>query len=110
MLHPDCILHSDEFAALIGSPKRIEGGRRVAEFFKGAASTAVRTTIAGVPGAAWAPNEKVRVAFSFSFDGERIIDIELIADRKRLDALGVELLDDEDKPSGVWGARRRILL
>lgn len=94
LLHPECVLRSDEFAALLGSPERIEGGGSVAEFFNGAAAAAVRTTIGGTPGAAWAPNGKVRVAFRFSFRDDRIVEIELIADRKRLADLGVELLDD----------------
>ncbi|HUZ17092.1 MAG TPA: RNA polymerase subunit sigma-70, partial [Spirochaetia bacterium] len=63
------------------------------DFFNGAASAAVRAMIGGVAGAAWAPNGKVRVAFSFTFGDERIVDIELIADRKRLQQLGVVLLD-----------------
>ncbi len=93
LLHPDCMLRSDEFATLLGSPKKIEGGRKVAEFFNGAASAAVRTTVGGVAGAAWAPNGKVRVAFSFAFKDEKIVAIELVADRKRLQELGVVLLD-----------------
>lgn len=93
LLDPECVLRSDEYAALLGAPKRIEGGRHVADFFNGSSSSAVRTTIGGVAGAAWAPNGKVRVAFSFAFRGDRIVDIELIADRKRLQQLGVLLLD-----------------
>ncbi|HUX22894.1 MAG TPA: sigma-70 family RNA polymerase sigma factor [Spirochaetia bacterium] len=94
LLHPECVLRSDEFAALIGTPKKIEGGSRVAEFFNGTASAAVRTTIGGVAGAAWAPNGKVRAAFSFTFKDDRIVDIELIAEPSRLQALGVVLLDE----------------
>jgi hypothetical protein len=52
----------------------------------------LRETIGGVAAAAWAPNGKVRVAFKFTFSDRRIIDIELIADRKRLAGLGVVLL------------------
>ncbi len=93
VLDPECVLRADEFASLLGSPKKIEGGTNVADFFNGAASAAVRATIGGVAGAAWAPNGKARVAFSFTFRDERIVDIELIADRKRLQQLGVVLLD-----------------
>lgn len=93
LLDPECVLASDEFASLLGSPKRIDGGRNVADFFNGAASAAVRATINGVAAAAWAPNGKVRVAFSFAFRDGRIADIELIADRKRLGQLDVVLLE-----------------
>ena len=92
LLHPECALRADEFATLLGGPKPIKGGRNVAEFFNGKAGAAVRATIGGVAGGAWAPNGKVRVAFSFTFRDERIVDIELIADRKRLEELGVVLL------------------
>lgn len=92
LLHPDCALRPDEFALLLGSPKRIDGGRKVAEFFNGKGGGAVRATIHGVAGAAWAPNGRVRVAFNFSFRDGKIADIELIADRKRLQDLGVEIL------------------
>lgn len=93
LLDPECVIRSDEFASLLGSPKRIEGSRNVADFFNGAASDAVRATIRGVAGAAWAPNGKVRVAFSFTFRDNRILGIEFVADQKRLKELGVELLD-----------------
>ena len=94
LLDPECVLEADEFATLMGGPKPIEGGRKVAEFFNGRAAAAVRATIHGVSGGAWAPNGKVRVAFSFTFRNERIVGIELIADRKRLQELGVQLLEN----------------
>ena len=93
LLDPECVLRADDFASLMGAPKPINGGRNVADFFNGKAAAAVRATIGGVAGAAWAPNGKVRVAFSFTFRDERIVDIELIADRKRLQQLGVVLMD-----------------
>jgi RNA polymerase sigma-70 factor (ECF subfamily) len=93
VLHPECVFRTDEFAQLIGAPKPITGGRNVAEFFNGGASDARRATIDGVAGAAWAPHGKLRAAFSFTFRDDRIVDIEIIADRKRLRELEIELLD-----------------
>jgi len=93
MLDPDCVLRSDELAASMGSPKLIEGGSGVAGFFNGKAAGASRATIGGVPGAAWALHGTVRVAFRFTFKEERILGIELIADRTRIEELNVELLD-----------------
>lgn len=93
LLDPDCVLRADEFASLLGAPKQIEGGTNVANFFNGKSAAAVRATIDGVAAAAWAPNAKVRVAFSFTLRKERIVGIELIADRKRLRQLDVVLLD-----------------
>lgn len=93
LLDPECVLRSDEFASLMGAPHRIESGTNVADFFNGKAAAAIRATIGGAAGAAWAPNREVRVAFSFTFRDERIVDIELIADRKRLQQLDVVPLE-----------------
>ena len=93
VLDPDCVLRADELASAMGAPQQVKGRSSVADFFNGRAAEARRATIHGVAAAAWAPGGKVRVAFSFTFRDERIVDIELIADRKRLQQLDVVLLD-----------------
>lgn len=96
LLDPDCVVRADDFAAAIGAPRLIEGGTKVADFFNGAASSAIRTSIGGVPGAGWALGGKLRVAFRFSFRDDTIAGIELIGDQKRLRELGVVLLPASD--------------
>ena len=93
VLDPDCVLRANAFATAMGAPQQARGGTRVADFFKGRAGGASRATIHGAAAAAWAPGGKVRVAFSFTFKDERIVDIELIADRNRLQQLDIVLLD-----------------
>ncbi len=93
VLDPECVLRADGLASAMGAPQQVKGGRSVAEFFNGRAADARRATMHGVAAAAWAPGGKLRVAFSFTFRDERIVDIELIADRKTLQQLDVVLLD-----------------
>lgn len=93
VLHPECRLRSDQFAALLGAPQKIEGGTNVADFFNGGADDAQRATIDGTAAAAWAPGGRTRVAFVFTFKEQRIFDIELVADRKRLQQLEIVFLD-----------------
>lgn len=93
VLHPECRLRSDQFAALLGAPQEIEGGTNVADFFNGGADDAQRATIDGMAAAAWAPGGRTRVAFVFTFKEQRIVDIELVADRKRLQQLEIVFLD-----------------
>jgi RNA polymerase sigma factor (sigma-70 family) len=93
VLDPECVLRADEFASALGAPRQVKGGTGVAGFFNGRAAEAMRATIRGVAAAAWAPGGKLRVAFSFTFRDERIADIELIADRTRMQQLDIVLLD-----------------
>lgn len=92
VLDPECVLRADEYAALLGAPRQVKGNESVAGFFNGRAAEASRATIQGAAAAAWTPDGSVRVAFSFSFRNDRIAEIELIADRKRLDQLDIVLL------------------
>ena len=93
VLDPECVLRADELASLLGAPKQVNGSTNVANFFNGRAAEARRATIHGVAAAAWVPGGKLRVAFSFTFRDERIVDIELIGDRERLQQLDIVLLD-----------------
>ena len=93
LLDPECVLRADKSALAMGAPQQAKGRTSVANFFNGRAAGASRATIHGVAAAGWAPGGKLRVAFSFTFRDERIVDIELIADRKRLQELDIVLLD-----------------
>ncbi len=93
VLDPECVLRADEYASAMGAPQQANGGKSVAEFFNGRAAEARRATMHGVAAAAWAPGGKIRVAFSFAFRDDKIVDIELVADRKRLQQLDIVLLD-----------------
>lgn len=92
VLHPDCVLRPDEFARLTGRARLISGADNVAGFLNGGGSDIRRATIDGAAGAVWAPNGNPRAAFSFTFKGELIVEIEVIADRRRLAQLDILLL------------------
>jgi RNA polymerase sigma-70 factor (ECF subfamily) len=48
--------------------------------------------VEGAVGAAWAPGGTPRVVFAFSAQDEKIVEIEVIMDRDRLEVLDVEIL------------------
>lgn len=93
LLHPECVLKPDAFAQLTGAPKPISGAANVAGFINGGSFGMRRATIDGVPGAAWVPHGTLRAAHIFTMKDDLIIEIEVIADKKRLAALDVVLLD-----------------
>jgi hypothetical protein len=59
----------------------------------GLALLVVLETVNGAPGAVWAAGGRPRVVFEFTIECERIVGIDLVADRERLDELDVAMLD-----------------
>jgi RNA polymerase sigma-70 factor (ECF subfamily) len=70
----------------------IRGAHAVAESFSGRARAAQLALVDGAVGAAWAPGGTPRVVFAFSVQDEKIVEIEVIMDRDRLEVLDVEIL------------------
>jgi RNA polymerase sigma factor (sigma-70 family) len=66
LLAPDVVVTGDPVAVSMGTPRRIDGRRPVAEFFDGAAKTAFGAFLGERPGAAWIARGKARVAFDFT--------------------------------------------
>ncbi len=66
LLAPDAQVRGDEAAILAGTPERIDGQRKVATFFNGAAAAALPVLIDDRPGAAWFHRGEARVAFDFT--------------------------------------------
>jgi RNA polymerase sigma-70 factor (ECF subfamily) len=103
LLDPDVVLRADDVAVQAaaanlarGAPplkKEIRGAHAVAETFKGRAAAAQLALVDGAPGAAWAPGGKPRLVFAFAFRGEKIVGINLLMDRTRVDEIDVELLN-----------------
>lgn len=83
MLHDLFDLPFDEIAAII------ERSPAATRQLASRAAGAVPVLIRGLPGLAWAPGGKVRVAFVFHFTGDAISGIELIADPARLERLKI---------------------
>jgi RNA polymerase sigma factor (sigma-70 family) len=95
VLDPDVVLHADAAAVPSGRPSELRGAAAVAN---GARLSADRqrnsalVLVDGVPGIVYAPSGKVAIVLAFSYDGDRISGIEVIADPVRLDALELSVL------------------
>jgi len=93
MLDPEAVVRADATAVGLGSAPEMRGAPAVAAFFRSRARGAVRAVVGGVPGLAWAPGGRPRVAFVFRLAGDRIAGIDLVADPAHLEDLAVEILD-----------------
>lgn len=94
LLDPDAILRTDDAAARLGTQVDEHGSAAVARFFSGRAAAAQLALIDGVAGATWAPGDKPRVLFAFTFaDNGSITRIDLLADPERLERSDVTLLE-----------------
>jgi len=90
VLDPDVVLHADAVAMPPGFPSVLEGAETVARGARTAAARSRRSAVAlvdGVPGIVWAPGGRLRLVLAFSYEGDRISGIDIIADRDRLAAL-----------------------
>jgi RNA polymerase sigma-70 factor, ECF subfamily len=96
VLDPDVVLHADAAAMPPGFPSVLEGAETVARGATTAAARSRRSAVAlvdGVPGIVWAPRGRLRLVLAFSYDGDRISGIDIIADRDRLDALELAVVE-----------------
>ena len=96
VLDPEVVLHADAAATRPGYPSVLEGAAVVARGARSAAALSRRSAIAlinGVPGIVYAPRGKVTTVLAFTYRGDRISGIEVIADRAGLDALELAVPD-----------------
>jgi RNA polymerase sigma-70 factor (ECF subfamily) len=94
LLAPDVVLRADGAAVQVGAAREVRGARAVAETFAGRARVAQPALVDGAPGAVWAPGGQPRVVFAFTITGGKIVAIEILADRARLDRLDLAILDE----------------
>ena len=101
VLDPDVELHADAAGVAMGAQsehgRRLAGGsikgvKAVSEQFAGGARVLRLAMIDGVPGLVWRQAGSPRVAFTFTFAGDRIARIDLLADPETLAALEVTYL------------------
>src|SRR5579885_3462484 len=90
LLDPEAALRADAAAVAMGGAAYwqnvrlatgIEGADAVARTFLGRARAAQPAFIDGAPGAVWIHEGEVRVAFRFGIANDRIVTIDLVADR-----------------------------
>jgi RNA polymerase sigma factor (sigma-70 family) len=90
VLDPDVVLRADAAAVPPGYPAVLEGAAAVAHGARSAAARSRRSAVAlvnGVPGIVWAPRGRMTLVLAFTYRGDRISGIDIIADPARLDAL-----------------------
>jgi RNA polymerase sigma-70 factor (ECF subfamily) len=92
MLDPDVVLTADAAAIAMGAPKALRGPDAVAQRFNGGARSARLAAFDGGIGAVWTLHGEPKVAFRFTVDGDRVTGVEMVADRARLDAMGIYYL------------------
>jgi len=96
VLDPDVELRADATASPSGVPVTIRGAAAVAGGARAAASRARYGRVAlinGAPGLLMAPRGRLAVALAFTYSGDKISQIDVIADPGRLAALDLAVLD-----------------
>ena len=80
LLAPDVVVAGDAAAVAMGTPVRIAGRQEVAQFFNGAAKTALPVFVEERPGAAWVHRGEVKVVFDFTVAAASVTRIEFRAE------------------------------
>ena len=96
VLDPDVVLRADAAASPSGVPVTIRGAAAVAGGARTAAARARYGRVAlinGSPGLVMAPRGQLVLALAFTYSGDKISQIDVIADPARLDALELSVLD-----------------
>ena len=96
VLDPDVVLHSDATASPSGRPLTVHGAAAVAGGARAASARSRYGRIAlvnGAPGLIMAPRGQLLVALAFTFSGDKISQIDVVADPDRLAQLDLGLLD-----------------
>ena len=96
VLDPDVVLRADAAASPSGRPVTIRGAAAVAGGARASAARGRFTRVAlvnGTPGLVMAPRGRLVLALAFTYSGDRISQIDVIADADRLEALDLALLD-----------------
>lgn len=94
LLDPEVELRPDEGAVRMGALRATRGAAEVAGLFSGGATAARLALIDGVAGLAWAPGGRTRGVVAFTIVDGRIVDIDLIGDRQRLETIDIVLVED----------------
>ncbi|MET9382813.1 sigma-70 family RNA polymerase sigma factor [Streptomyces sp. NPDC002928] len=96
LLHPDVVLTADRFVVPTPEPVVVSGSHTVAKGAMAATGRALFTGPAlldGGVGLAMAPQGRLRLVLAFTVTEDGITEIDVIADRERLDGIEVAVLD-----------------
>jgi len=95
VLDPDVVLRADAAAVQIGAAAEVQGAKAVADTFKGRAQAAQPALVNGAAGLVWLAGGEPRVVFEFTTRGEKIVEIDLLADPERLRQVDVLVLKED---------------
>jgi RNA polymerase sigma-70 factor (ECF subfamily) len=87
VLDPDVVLRADAAAVNLGGPPPTHGAATIAKFFAGRAKAARAGLINDSVGLIVDPHGKLIVVLALTFEGDRISEIEAVADRATLSEL-----------------------
>ncbi|HTJ74300.1 MAG TPA: sigma-70 family RNA polymerase sigma factor [Acidimicrobiales bacterium] len=93
VLDPDVVLRADPASLQMGA-EEARGAVAVAGSFAGRARAAQPALLDGDIGLVWARGGEPQVVFAMTIVDGRIVEIEMVADRQRLDELDVVVLGD----------------
>jgi RNA polymerase sigma factor (sigma-70 family) len=91
LLDPDVVMRADQASVRTGAPSELRGATAVAGMFSGRAQAAQPALVNGAAGIVWAPGGRPRVVFDFTFEGDRIVKIDMLADAERIGQLEVTI-------------------
>jgi hypothetical protein len=92
LLDPSVVVRADAVVAAMGAPPILSGIEAAAQTFAGwRMQAALPALLAGAPGLVWLERNRVKVAFQFTIEGDRITAIDLIGDAARVNELAIEL-------------------
>jgi RNA polymerase sigma factor (sigma-70 family) len=89
LLDPDAVYRADEAAVAGGAPPLLVGAGAVAEAFVGKAQAAEPAVLDDVLSVVVAPGGRVLLVLEVAVEGGRIVEVDVVADRERLAALGL---------------------
>jgi len=93
LLDPDVVPNADQTAVQMGVAQEIHGAAEVAEFSRQARG-AKPALLEGTAAAVWMVGGQLRVVYSFTISGEKIVAIDLIADPARVHKLALVIPSD----------------
>jgi RNA polymerase sigma factor (sigma-70 family) len=92
VLDPDVVFRADEAAQRLGSLAEIRGAAAVAETFKGRAQAAKPALVDGELAVAVILGGQLRIVLRLTISGERIAELEAVADAGQIAGFDVEVL------------------
>jgi RNA polymerase sigma factor (sigma-70 family) len=94
LLAPDIVVRADPAAVKLGASAQVLGARSLAESFMGRAAGARLALVDGAASLVWAPRGRPRVVVDFTIVDDKIVAIDLIADREHIEAMDLVLLGE----------------